>query len=748
LYFSIKPLYLQLMDGFAYLPGTESEKPGPLARYLPQGTDGIATAFLAQQFRPGDWVLDPFGASPLTDLEMARLGFKVLVAVNNPVTRFLLETGARPPSQSALQAALAELSSTRKGEERLETHLKSLYLTECNQCHQQVPAEAFIWERENGSLVGRKYHCACGDEGEYPATPADLAKAASLAATDSLHRNRALERVTGPGDPDRPHVEEALRCYLPRAVYALITIINKLDGLPPTSEHRNALYALTLSACDEASVLWPHPAERPRPKQLSIPTRFLEKNIWLALERSVDAWSGDGMAVEAVNWPKDPGDEGGLCLFNGPMRDLAPDLNNIPIKAVVTVIPRPNQAYWTLSALWAGWLWGRGTAAPFKSGVHRLRYDWNWHAGALHGALKILSDRLPLNAPLFGIIPEPEPSFLTAALLAAAEAGFDLAGQAIRTRHDPVEVLWQRRAFSLAEKEPGEFDAESIRQALFTTLMERGEPVTVLHLHAAGLAAMAEGQTLRFQDESLAAINTSIQSALASPGFIHHGEGKNPETGLWGLEEWDPAIETLPDRVEGIVVRFLIKNPGAKMRELETTVNNELPGLMTPSLGLLRAVISSYAEEADGRLTLRQEDQPSNRRADLESAAEALAGLGTRLGYSLERKESPLRLILWQEAGRNIHAFYLLASAIAGKILRQNPYQKDGSILVLPGGRAGLLAYKFERDPDLKSLATPWKIVKFRTLRRLFEMTNLSREQFEEELGGDPIEPPEQMKLF
>lgn len=736
------------MDGFTYLPGTEPEKPGPLARYLPLGTDGVASAFLAQQFRPGDWVLDPFGASPRTDLEMARLGFRVLVAVNNPVTRFLLETAARPPTQADLQAALAELASARKGDERLETHLQSLYLTECTQCHQQVPAEAFIWERESGVLVARIYHCACGDDGEYPATPADLTRAASLAATDSLHRSRALERVTTPGDPDRPHVEEALKCYLPRAVYALITIINKLDGFSPTSEHRNALFALVLTACDDANVLWPQPAERPRPKQLTIPTRFLEKNVWRALERGVESWSGGGQPVEAVNWPKDPGEAGGLCLFNGPVRDLAPRLNDVPLKTVVTVLPRPNQAFWTLSALWAGWLWGREAAAPFKSALHRLRYDWNWHAGALYAALKNLSDRLTLNVPLFAIIPEPEPAFLSAALLAAAESGFDLAGQAVRTRHDAVQVLWQRRAFSLAEKEPGEIDAEAVRQAMVSALMERGEPVPILHLHAAGLAAMAEYHTLRWRNEALAQINAPIQAALASPGFIHHGESKNPETGLWGLEEWDPATESLPDRVEVLVVRFLNKNPGKTLRELETAVNNELPGLLTPSLGLLRAVLASYAVETDGRLLLRQEDSPTTRRADLESAAQALTELATRMGFRIERQEGLQRLILWQDAGVTVYAFYLVASAIAGQIMRQNQLKPEGSVLVLPGGRAGLLAYKLGRDPDLRSMAVRWRMVKFRALRRLLGINDLSREQFEKELAGDPIEAPEQMKLF
>jgi hypothetical protein len=735
------------MDGFAYLPGSETKNHGPLARYLPQAVDGIASAFLAQQFRPGDWVLDPFGASPRTDLEMARLGFKVLVAVNNPVTRFQLEATARSPTPADLQAALAELSSTRKGDERLETHLQSLYLTECTQCHQQVPAEAFIWERESGSLTGRIYHCPCGDNGEYPATPADLAKAASMAATDSLHRSRALERVTSPGDPDRPHVEEALKCYLPRAVYALITIINKLDGFSPTSEHCTALFALTLSACDEANVLWPHPAERPRPKQLSTPTRFLEKNIWLALERSVESWSGGEQEIEAVSWPKKPEGEGGLCLFTGPMRDLTPFLKDIPLKAVVTVLPRPNQAFWTFSALWAGWLWGREAAAPFKSGLHRLRYDWNWHAEALRAALRNLSDRLTLNTPLFAIIPEPEPSFLSAALVAAAEAGFDLAGQAVRTRHDPVEVLWQRRAFSLAEKSPVDIDTETVRQAMLNTLKERGEPTPALQLHAAGVAAMAEEQTLRWRNEGLAQINAPIQAALAGTGFVRHGEGKNPETGLWGLEEWDDT-ESLPDKVESAVVRFLIKDAGSTFPALESAVNAELPGLMTPSLGLLRAVLSSYALETEGRLLLRQEDQPSSRRSDLESTAEDLSVVGTRLGFTVERKENPQRLVIFMEKGEPVYAFYLLASAIAGQILRKNPYAPDKSVLVIPGGRAGLLAYKMERNPDLRSLADGWRIIKFRAIRQWIGMTNMSSTEFEEEITGDPIEAPEQMKLF
>ena len=234
------------MDSFVYLPGDEPEKPAPLQRFLPEIPEGVATAFLAAHsgaggLSRGGWVLDPFGASPQLAAEVAARGYRTLVAVNNPVARFLLELAADPPSRAELRAALAELGAARKGSERLETHLQSLYLTNCTKCQKEVPAEAFVWERSSGALVARIYHCACGDSGEHPAADSDLKRAAALAATDGLHRARALERVAAPDDPDRQHAQEALECYLPRAVYALITIINKLDGLALSPERKRAL---------------------------------------------------------------------------------------------------------------------------------------------------------------------------------------------------------------------------------------------------------------------------------------------------------------------------------------------------------------------------------------------------------------------------------------------------------------------------------------------------------------------------
>jgi hypothetical protein len=740
---------MDIFSALSFIPGDEPGRLEPLARYLPPVTEGVSAAFLAEHARPAAWVLDPFGASPRLAVEMARAGYRVLVAVNNPVARFLLDLAAAPPPRSELQAALSDLAVSRKGEERLETHLQSLYLTDCPRCQRSIPAEAFVWEHGGEAPLARILRCPqCGESGERGITHADQERAGQLAATAAMHRSRALERIAARDDPDREHAEEALECYLPRAVYALITIINRLDGLALSPERRRCLLALTLTACDEGNTLWPHPAERPRPKQLTIPPRFRENNLWLALERSVETWASDAPPVPVTIWPAPPPESGGICLFEGPLRELAPRLKETPIQVVLTALPRPNQAFWTLSALWSGWLWGREAVGPFKHVLRRHRYDWNWHAGALYAAFKNLAPHIPLGAPLFTLVAEPEPPFLSAVMLATTSAGFDLQGIAIRTRHDPLQLLWKRRAFTLKPDEKP--DPSSAGLAMQACLKERGEPVTYLHLHAAGLSALAENHALAWREEALAQIHAPIQEALASKAYIRHdGSPHSLEVGLWGLHEYAQESDSLPDRVETAAVQFLQKHPVCTQRELEVGLNAEFPGLFTPSLGLIKEILASYATESEGQWNLRPEDSASLRHADLEAAGRALELLAAQLEYRLVRPEGVHRLLLWQEKGKTAYAFTLLASAVVGRILRKNLYPSERSLLIIPGGRVGLLTCKLRRDPALDQIwQAGWRVLKFRHLRRLVEITSLTREDWARELSGDPIEPPEQMKMF
>ena len=108
--------------------------PGPLSRFIPPLEEGVISVWLPPHAPTSSWLLDPFGFSPRLVLEAARAGYRVLVTVNNPITRFLLEMSANPPSESDFKAAIAELETAKKGDERLGAHLQSLYLTPCEKC--------------------------------------------------------------------------------------------------------------------------------------------------------------------------------------------------------------------------------------------------------------------------------------------------------------------------------------------------------------------------------------------------------------------------------------------------------------------------------------------------------------------------------------------------------------------------------------------------------------------------------------
>jgi hypothetical protein len=283
----------------------------------------------------GNWVLDPFGSSPEFALEMARAGYKVLVAANNPITRFLLELGANSPNEENLRAALAELASARVGDERLEIHLQELYKSTCSQCGQSIIAEAFLWERDASAPFAKIYDCIhCGDSGEHPVTQSDIELAKSFAASP-IHQMRVLERIAPHGDPDHQHAKDALSVYAPRAIYALVTLTNRLDGLlssiykidPDEVIRRICLIALVLGALDRGNNLWSHTSGRPRPKQLSASPRFREDNLWLALEGAVLQIASDRPKVSFKQFPDSQIDGGGIMLYEGPLRELSDQLS-------------------------------------------------------------------------------------------------------------------------------------------------------------------------------------------------------------------------------------------------------------------------------------------------------------------------------------------------------------------------------------------------------------------------------------
>ena len=734
----------------AFISGAVEAPSLPLQRFLPPLRPGIASGWLKAHLPEGSTILDPFGASPLLALEAARAGYKVIVAANNPIVRFLLERLADPASYEDLQSAIVSLASIRSGDERLEPEMRALYDSECPACNQRVSARAFIWQHDNQVLQAKILDCEqCGDSGEYPVDTADIEKALSF-RREGPHRARALERIASQDHPLRGHAEEALESYLPRAIYAFFTILNRLDRLQTTERQRELIHALLLVALDRGNSIWEHPSGRPRPKQLSNPPTFREHNVWREIEDALELWNSLDYRVPLVEWPAAIPERGGIALFSSSYRKLAKEIDAGQITAVVTALPRPNQAYWTLSALWAGWLWGKEAIGPFASVLRRRRYDWNWHAEALYATFTHLTESLNEGTPMFATMGESEEGFITAAISAANLANFGLEGIALRKDRAEMQLTWTIGKGLAPDKKV--LPQLEIQAAITQLLEARSQPSDSLYLQSAGAAQLAQQHTLGLGIEDPGELNSKVRDELeetirSAPGLVRYGgSAKSLERGQWWLANAKEQRTPIFDRIEIAVVRQLVRKPGQTFEELDQAICNIFPGLLTPESRHLDLILRSYGQLVDGGWQIKAEDQPRARGSDLAEIRDLATSLGQRLFHSQEG----IKTICWKrEDGSNAYCFYPIASGIVSEIAwTEAKHVAENQVILLPGSRSKLVLAKLEEDPRLKELKTAnWHFVKYRHFRRLAENTAITIESFDElldldELSEDPIQPP------
>lgn len=724
-------------------PGHPAHHAGPLARFLPPLDEGSATLALEGFGAPGDLVLDPFGASPRLAVEAAQAGRAMIVAAHNPVNRFLLRHIAQPFSVAELQTALARLAAASKNGSRLEVFLQDLYRTECARCGQPVTADYFVWAREVEGPALKAYACEhCNHAGEVPATQADWERAQQY-ARKGLQTALALEQVAPAGDPYRQHAEAALSVYPGRVLYALITLVGKLGQLDLEPRVGLAAQALLLSAFDATNALWGHPEGRTRPHQLSASPRFREANVWRALERAVDEWAVADPGVPVVEWQREsPPGPGTIAIHAGHAREIAQALGEGVLPAVLTVLPRPNQAYWTLSALWAAWLWGKETAAPVRVALRRRRYDWGWHAAALRTTMAALAPALPAGTPALALVPEAEAGFTAAALAGLDGAGFRLTGRAVRAAEGQAIFTWAKAGPPAKVPEEGNLQ-QRLTEAAVAVLRQRGEPCPYILVHAAGWCDLAREQLLAplWQAEEgnpLTYLAAATDAALGDrQSLVRLGPATEPESGLYWLAHPEGAALPLVERVELQVLAVLRREEAVSETDVDADVCRTLPGLLTPDRRFVQACLRSYATlEPDGHTwRLRPEDRAEARTADLQQMQEILTAIGTRLGFQVAG-DDPL---VWKNEQGTAFSFRVRETAglgVAWQALKAGP-----ETFVLPGGRASLVAEMARRDPRLKDwLGREGRVIKFRHMRRLADETTLRLQNLAERLAIDPPE--------
>ena len=747
-------------DLSAFHPGSQHEYDFPLRRFLPPVPDGMCTDWLATHCTTESWVIDPFGSSPFLPIEAAKAGYKVFVICNNPVLQFYLEILANAPTRNDFLAALADLSRERRQGERLEIHLQSLYRTDCPQCNREIMADGFVWKKDSPAPHLKVVKCSyCQTSGEFPINAKDISTLNAIGG-DSLHRARALERVNIDHNV-MAGAQEMLQTYLARPLHFLFTLINRIERLQTNEFNKKLLFALTLSALDHGNSIWAWQSSRSRPKQLSIPSQFREANLWQVLEKAIELWSHQEKPVQLTIFPEIPTEKSGICLYKGRLSSFlaSHDTKPFSISSSVSIFPRPNQAFWSLSALWAGWLWGKSAVLPLRGALERRRFDWFWYSQAIHHTLTKLQQVIPPESLFWGVIPDAEMGFLSGTLIGAESAGLTLSGFALRSDQDIAQCTWksgQRR-----QHVPHKSITQLSQKAISRYLTKRNEPAEKLQLFSASLEEIAKSNAIPitketppyylirdYQQEILELMNNKEKFSI----FPIHIEQQEKE--LWWLNEIvQENTPTLSDRVEKYIYTRLVEEKSLSLLQLDHSVCEQFTGLFTPGYDWIRKCLATYAEpdlKNPDTWRLREKEFPQNRNMDRENLVMILRTTGEKLHFKVHNKE----ILEWQDPITNQvrYHFTFLPNSILSEIVMASQYPTaEKRVIIFPGSHSKLYTEKIVSNPKLEEKISAYgKVVKNRLIQKISKKEFSSLEDFDNHLNLDPPlrEEPVQISIF
>ncbi|CAG0936562.1 hypothetical protein TFLX_05443 [Thermoflexales bacterium] len=689
----------------------------------------VARAAIEQYTRPGDVILDPF-VSGLGVIQAAlELGRKVIAASFNPINALAIRATLWPTDA---RAAFTHLEDALKAAHRLQESVLRFYQASCPTCGNPASGQHFIWDRERRQPVEKHVRCpVCGENAGH-IEDQDLKELKKMDARGLpfwvLHG-----RVVDRNHEDADRVGDVLDAYTPRAQSALSDILLKFKAL--SEADRSALRPALLATLDACTSLHT-PDETRYPSGLKPPARFIEKNVWRELERQVSILPSTPAALPRVATLDElfASSTPAVCLQVLPARELAKRLPERSISLLVTHPPLPRPGFWSLSAVWAAWLWGKQSSLvdhllPLLS---RKRTNWDWQWRAMGAGLNVLKPAHRDEARLVMSFPAEE-AILDSVALAAAHARL----QAEALVCDPLDGV--RGTWQVGQAVRAAAQDEVLRHILH----ERAEPTHELVLRTGLLTAWGQTQTLseiaqqvEGEQTPLAVLRGQLEQAFDAT-TIYEIEPHR----FWLTQPPRPLLP-LADRVEHHVRDLLRTRAEWHGDDLLQQVYRDFPDHLTPDRALVATVIHSYAEDIHFEHTplavLRAEDQVEARQGEVDEVCQLLAQIGERLGIevSLALPEGEQRQIVWSQSGETIYTFILQTTADVLPLLRA-----DSGVLIIPGGRATLLQYKIARDARLRQ--TPWQVLKCSSLRRAAQQSDLALTTFPLAFGLEPpIEQP------
>jgi hypothetical protein len=399
-------------------------------------------------------------------------------------------------------------------------------------------------------------------------------------------------------------MEDVLGFYSPRALILLQILLNKINDPALTARQKTLLQALFLTTADQMNQLWAYPLGRNRPRQLLRPPIYQEANLWQALVGSLKVWQTHAPEVVLKDWPSLPPQKGGISLFRGRLRELTPLPDPHLMSLVMAALPRRNQAYWNLSGLWTGWLWGKEALSPLRHTLLRQRYDWTWHTFALTKVLAQLPKFLQPEKPILLQISELDALFMLSGLLGAQEAGLRLHSFAMDGEESALQTVWQQA--TLLTQPPAQNLLASSQAAIRSYLSQKGEPATHLVLltqatlqgHCQGLLA---GQPQAQPNHTLNELQTELEKGFLDSLFLaRYNAGASVESGLYWLAEPADGSPPLTEQLETALLALLAENPAPTHQAVLERAYRTFPGLLTPQPELIESVMSAYAERHEG----------------------------------------------------------------------------------------------------------------------------------------------------
>ena len=709
-----------------FIPSDTAPRLRLLRQAFPAVPPSVARAAIEAHTQPGDVILDPF-ASGLGVIQAALdLERKVIAASFNPINALAIRATLWPADA---RSAFTHLEDALKAAHRLNENILKLYAANCPTCGKAATAQHFIWDRERHQPIEKHVRCAvCGENAGFIEDDdfKELKKLDAHGLPFWLLHGRVIDR----NHEDAERVSDVLDAYTLRAQSALSDILLKFEAL--SEEDRSALRPALLATLDTCTSLHT-PDEARYLSGLKPPARFIERNVWLELERQVSLLPAVPPSLPRVATIEEllASHTPAVCLLVLPARELARRLPERSSPLIVTHPPLPRPGFWSLSAVWAAWLWGKQSSLvdhllPLLS---RKRTSWEWQWRAIGSALNVLNPTLHEEARVVMSFPAEE-AILDSVTLAAASAHHCVESMVC----DPLDGVRATWCAGPAAPLPAQEDT------LHMILQERGEPTHALVLRTGLLAALGQASALteiaqqsEGEQTPLAVLRGHIDRAWSAASI------REIESHRWWLMLSHSSSAPLADRVEQHARNLLHERVEWHADILLQQLYRDFPGHLTPDRALVATTIHSYAEDVHfERIRLRAEDQSDARRAEVDEVCLLLQQVGESLGVDVSAITRPeeQRQIAWSKSGQTVYAFVVQTTAEIIPML-----SADSGVLVIPGGRATLLQHKIARDARLRK--TQWQVLKFSSLRSAAQQSNLSLTTFALAFGLEPpIEQP------